>query len=473
MTEDSDPNEAGHSAHIHRAQARGLAGEMPRPIRVTMLGAGSMFTPELARDLFAIPGGAGGTIALVDVDPERLDAMAKVLERQTEELGVAEAWTIEAHLDRREALAGSHYLVNCIEVSGTSCVRFDNDIPASYGVDQCIGDTVGPGGLFKALRTIPVWLDVLADAEDLCPDALVLNYTNPMSMMCLASARASSMAVVGLCHSVQGTSMVLAWRCGVRYRDLTWACAGINHLSWFTTLEHDGRDLYPILFDKAERDLRGDPADPNDAGDLVRKDMMLHFGAFITESSGHLSEYVPYYRKRPDLIERYCRPGYDGGSSFYADNWPAWREQADRDREALLAGDSAFESKRSWEYASWIIESREKSVPYRIHGNVPNTGGLIENLPHDGVVEVACLVDHNGVSPTRYGRLPPQMAAICAANMAMYDLGAQAGIERSTELAIHALLLDPLTAAVCSPAEIKSMTLEMFEAEADFLPGFT
>lgn len=473
MTDTEASNDSvGHAAHVLAADQRGLPGEMRRPVRVTMLGAGSMFTPELARDLFTIPDSAGGTIALVDIDAARLDAMRRLLGRQVQQFGVEDTWSIEASTERRDVFAGSDYIVNCIEVSGTACVRHDNDIPALYGVDQCIGDTVGPGGLFKALRTIPVWLEVLRDAEELCPRAVVLNYTNPMTMMCLAASRTSSMSVVGLCHSVQGTSKLLSWRAGVRFRDLTWECAGINHLSWFTTLEHDGHDLYPLLFEKAERDLAGDPADPDDPGDLVRKDMMLHFGAFITESSGHLSEYVPYYRKRPELIERYCGAEYDGESSFYADNWPRWRSVADEVREALIRGDLPIPAKRSWEYASWIIESREKSSPFRIHGNVSNHGGLIENLPHDGVVEVACLVDHNGVTPTRYGRLPPQMAAICATNMAVYDLGAQAAIERSKELAIHALLLDPLTSAVCSPSEIKAMCLELFDAESDYLPGF-
>ena len=326
--------------------------------------------------------------------------------------------------------------------------------------------------MFKGLRTIPVWLEVLADVERLCPQALVLNYTNPMSMMCLAAARTSSVPVVGLCHSVQATSLLLAARAGIDVRDMAWECAGINHLSWFTKLEHDGVDLYPMLMDKARADLAGEPTVWWDEGDLVRKDMMLHFGAFITESSGHLSEYLPYYRKRPDLRERYLRAAYEGESHFYSSNWPQWRENADAQRDRMLAGEESIEAKRSWEYASWIIEAREKDVPYRIHGNVPNRGGLIENLPH-GIVEVATMIDRAGIHPTRYGRLPPQMAAICASNMAVYDLGAQAAIERSKEAAILAVTLDPLTAAVCSPAEARAMVLELFDAEADYLPGFT
>jgi alpha-galactosidase len=453
----------------------GLNGKFPGPIKLTFLGAGSMFTPRLVNDLLRIPGEQGGVIALVDIDLARLSTMRRLIERLVAVHGQS-SWKVVTSSNRKKVLKGSNYIVNCIEVNGVDCVRVDNDIPAKYGIDQCIGDTIGPGGLFKGLRTIPVWLDVLRDAEDLCPDALVLNYTNPMNMMCLAAGRASGMSVVGLCHSVQGTSRLLAKRAGVPYDEMEWDCAGINHLAWFTTLKHRGADLYPRLMDKARRDLMGKPDDPEDAMDLIRKDMMLHFGAFVTESSGHLSEYVPYYRKRKDLLERYSRDGYDGGSGFYAREWPAWRALADAERLGMLQGKQPIEWERSWEYASWIIEARERDVPYQIHGNVMNARGsagpLIGNLPHDGCVEVACLVDRTGVRPTRFGDLPPQMAALCDWNMRMFDLGATAAIQRSKEAAIHALMLDPLTAAVCSPAEIREMTLELFRAEETFLKGY-
>jgi len=467
---------AGHSEHTKSADnALGLAGEMPRPIKITMLGAGSGFTPRLMNDVIRIPGSNGGLIALVDIDRDRLRTMHQLIEKLIAQLGV-KGWTVVSSEDRRKVLKGSDYIVNCIEVSGLQCVRFDNDIPAKYGVNQCIGDTIGPGGLFKALRTVPVWLEVLKDVEALCPEAIVLNYTNPMNMMCLAAARTTSLQVVGLCHSVQGTGHLLAERAGVPYQDMEWVCAGINHLAWFTTLKHHGKDLYPLLMKKARQDLAGQPSNPKDAADLFRKDMMLHFGAFITESSGHLSEYLPYYRKRKDLLKKYARPRYDGETSFYANNWPQWRADADEQRGDMLSGKRPMEWARSWEYASWIIEGREKDTPVRIHGNVPNSvaegGTLITNLPADGCVEVACMIDRNGLNPTRYGKLPPQMAALCASNMAMFDLGATAAIERSKEAAVHALLLDPLTAAVCSPAEIKAMTLEMFEAEKAFLPKY-
>jgi alpha-galactosidase len=488
----------GHAAHTQDSATRGLPGAMPRPIKLTMLGAGSGFTPRLLNDLFRIPGEQGGTIALVDIDRDRLATMHRVIEKLAAQLGKTN-WRILASPDRTTVLTDSDYVVNCIEVSGTACVRFDNDIPLKYGVDQCIGDTIGPGGLFKALRTIPVWLDVLRDCERLCPRALVLNYTNPMAMLCLAAGRTSAMSVIGLCHSVQGTSNLLAEYAGVPYPELDWECAGINHLAWFTRLEHRGKDLYPRLHKQfaadlaaAERERRAGltSADATDVKpwikaevdalryrqrDLVRKDMCLHFGAFITESSGHLSEYLPYYRKS-EAGRNLLRLGYDGGSRFYATNWPKWRRAADRERAGMLAGRVPMDWERSWEYASWIVEAREKDVSFRIHGNVMNNhrdaGQLITNLPADGCVEVACLVDRNGVSPTRFGSLPPQMAALCASNMALFDLGAQAAIERSVEKAIYALMLDPLTAAVCAPAQIKAMTLELFRAEKRFLPGY-
>ncbi len=474
--------EAGHAAHTGDAADSPLPGAFSRKIKITLLGAGSAFTPRLVNDVLRVPGIAGGTLALVDIDRDRLDTMARLIRKLIRNLG-PKGWKVVASADQRAVMADSHYLVNCIEVSGVDCVRFDNDIPLKYGVDQCIGDTIGPGGLFKALRTIPVFLDVLRDAEDLCPDALVLNYTNPMNMLCLAAGRTSSMAVVGLCHSVQGTGRLLARYAGVPYHELEWTCAGINHLAWFTRLRHKEKDLYPGLkaaFAKeleAARKHGGDNGETTtgDRPDLVRKDMCLRFGAFITESSGHLSEYLPYYRKSAEG-RNLLRPGYDGGSRFYASNWPDWRAAADRNRLAMLRGKEPMDWPRSWEYASWIIEAREKDYPFRIHGNVLNSagsgGGLIANLPADGCVEVACMVDRNGVQPTRHGRLPPQMAAVCASNMAVFDLGATAAIERSKEAAIHALLLDPLTAAVLTPREIQAMTLELFEAEKKFLPGF-
>jgi len=472
----------GHVAHTHDADSlQGLAGEMRGPIKLAMMGAGSGFTPRLVSDVVQIQGSVPGEICLVDIDRKRLAAMQKYIHLLLEKLGHTD-WKVTATTNRREVLKDCDYIVNCIEVSGAECVRFDNDIPLEYGVDQCIGDTIGPGGLFKGLRTIPVFLDLLKDAEELCPKALVLNYTNPMNMLCLAAGRASSMPVVGLCHSVQGTSHLLARRAGIPYAEMDWECAGINHLAWFTRLEHKGKDLYPGLMKLARQDLAGKPSNPDDAKDLVRKDMMLHFGAFITESSGHLSEYLPYYRTHEGEKQKYLRDRYDGEGSFYAYNWPEWRKQVDASRAEVISGRKSLDSQRqkgwarSWEYASWIIEAHQKDAPYRIYGNVMNkkgsAGPLIGNLLPDGCVEVACMIDRNGINPVVYGDLPKPMAAICRSNMSMFDLAAQAAIEKSKALAAQALMLDPLTAAMCSPAQIKEMTERLFKAEKRFLKGF-
>ena len=461
-----------NKADTQEADLKGLPGKFLRPVKVTILGAGSFFTTQLVNDILEIPGNQGGVIGLVDIDTKRLDTIKKFIELLAGRKGGAK-WVIEASRDRVEILKGSDYVINCIEVSGLQCVQLDHEIPAEFGVHQCIGDTIGPAGLFKALRTVPVWLEILRDVERFCPEAIVLNYTNPMNMMCLAAGRTSPLQVVGLCHSVQSTSHFLASEiyADVPYDELEWECAGINHLAWFVTLKHRGKDLYPMLKRRARKIIDETPTDPTDECDLVRKDMMLHFGAFITESSGHLSEYLPYYRKRADTLKRYCR-----SSHSYAKFWPVKRLAQDAERKAMLSGKMDIALRRSWEYASWIIEAREKDSPFSIHGNVMNgvggTSGLITNLPGDACVEVECLVGRKGVKPLRFGALPRQMAAVCSSNISMFDLGAQAAIELSRDTAIHALLLDPLTAAVCSPAEITDMALKMFRAQKRYLPAY-
>lgn len=433
---------------------------------MAMVGAGSFFTNSVLKDVLLIPENQGGELRLVDIDGTRLELSGRLMQKIVDESGQGDRWKVTWDTDRSRTLEGCDYVVNSIEVSGIDCVRWDNDIPLQYGVSQCIGDTIGPGGLFKGLRTIPVWIDILKDCERLCPDALVLNYTNPMNMMCLAAERATKMKVVGLCHSVQGSSQWLARFADVPYTQVKWDCAGINHLAWFTRFEGPDGDLYPKLMALAN-DRESDFAKK----EPVRSDMMRHFGAFITESSGHLSEYLPYYRKRKDLRDTYTISGYGGEESFYANNWPTWRKGNDESRSKLLSGEEQITFNRTEEYGAWIIEAIEKNVPITIYGNVPNHG-CIENLPHDGCVEVACLINQNGVQPVRYGRLPSQMAAMCDWNMRMFDTAVEAILERSKEKAAQALMLDPLTAAVCSPAEIREMTMKMFEAERAFLPDY-
>ncbi|MDD5597729.1 MAG: alpha-galactosidase [Victivallaceae bacterium] len=454
----------GHEAHMQKAKNLGIQDEVNRPIKIVFLGSGSAFFKNLFCDVMSIPGAAEGEMALVDIDPKRLELSRRLGEKILEKKQL-KGWKVTATTKRLEVLQGADYIINCIEVSGTECVRFDNDIPLEYGVDQCIGDTIGPGGLFKALRTVPVFLEVLKDIERLCPNAWILNYTNPMSIMCLSANRASSAKVIGLCHSVQGTSHQLAKYAGIPYEEMKWRCAGINHLAWFTELTHNGKDLYPVLKRKIGKDPELLAQDP------VRFDLMKYFDYFVTESSGHFSEYLPYYRKRKELIAKHCGEKYLGQSSFYADEWPGWRIDNDERRKKFISGEEEIDLARTWEYASFIIQAMETNSPFKIYGTVKNTG-LITNLPQNNVVEVACTVDSEGIVPNYFGELPAHLAALCAANQYMFDVAADACIHRSKDLAMKALMLDPLTAAVCSPAEIKEMTMRLFDAEKKFLPGF-
>ena len=375
-----------------------------------------------------------------------------------------DGWKVSGRRTDR-VLKGTDYIINCIEVSGLACVRFDNDIPALYGIDQCIGDTIGPGGIFKALRTVPAWIEILRDVERFCPRALVLNYTNPMSIMTLAALRNTRAQVVGLCHSVQGSSHEMADVAEAPYSELELRCAGVNHLAWFTELSRKGKDLYPKIFERVRNEPTVYETNP------VRFEMMLHFGAFVTESSGHFSEYLPYFRKRPDLVEKYCRDGYRGGSSFYADNWPSWRAASDRRRAELARDITKMDLARGYEYAGEIIEAHAFNTPKIIYGSVANAG-LISNLLPDNVVEVAVMVNRNGFNPCRFGDLPPQMAAICRSHQAVYDLVVRGIMNRDREAIQHAMMLDPLTAAVCAPAEIHELTERMAAAEKDYIPAF-
>src|SRR5579864_2756478 len=370
--------------------------------KVTFIGAGSaVFARQLITDILAVDGLDEGVFALVDIDSRRLSGARRIAERLIEVSG--KRWRVEASTDRAGVLAGSDYVINSIEVAGLQNVRFDYDIPMRYGIDQCIGDTIGPGGIFKALRTGPSWLGIVADVQRAAPSAVVLNYTNPMSILTLAALRATDLQVVGLCHSVQGTSRQIASYHDNPYEKMSWDCAGINHNAWFTRLERDGRDLYPDLRARA-RDASVYERDP------VRFEVMLHLGAFVTESSGHFSEYVPYFRKRPDLIEAYIRPGYLGESGFYANNWPRWRLENDESIEAMLSGDKPIPLERSFEYGADIVEAMEGGRSASIHGNVLNSGA-IDNLPH-GCVEVECHVDRAGVHAQHFGALPEQLAAL-------------------------------------------------------------
>ena len=431
--------------------------------KIAIIGAGSsVFATEIMADILSTPALENGVFALVDIDSARLELahqMAEFLIRLS-----GRRWSVAASTERKDVLANSDYVINTIEVAGLPNVRHDYEIPLRYGVDQCIGDTIGPGGLFKALRTLPAWIEILKDVERLAPRSLVMNYTNPMSLTVLTGVRASWLPIVGLCHSIQHTSQQLSEYLDIPYEAIHWRAAGINHLAWFVELSRDGEDLYPLLRQRARLPevYEHDP---------VRFEMMLHLGAFPTESSGHVSEYTGYFRKRPDLVKKYTRSEYRGESGFYANNWPTWRAEGDQEIRDYLSGRRAFQIERGPEFASYIVEAMETNKLAVIYGNVLNTG-LIDNLPRDGVVEVACLVDGKGVQPTHFGPLPTHLALLNQQHMAFHDLVATAVLEQNREAAVHALIVDPLTAAVCSLAEIRQMFTEMVAAQKSYLPDF-
>ncbi|MFB9277388.1 alpha-galactosidase [Cohnella cellulosilytica] len=428
--------------------------------KVTIIGAGSSFTKDIVVDMINIPNlGDEVTIGLIDLDPVRLD-LARQLVRKVVSLA-GKNWSIVASTDRKEVLPGSNFVVNQIEVHGLQTVKYEYEIPLKYGVKQCIGDTLGPGGLFKTLRTLPAWLEIVRDIEAYCPECVILNYTNPMSAVTLATVKTTEIPVVGLCHSIQNTSSQLAKYLGVPYGELKWKAGGINHMSWFVELTRNGQDQYPELKERMKNPelLRKDP---------VRLDAMKYLGAFVSESSGHFSEYIPYYRKREDLLERHCGVGYNGGTGFYANNWPIWRRENDEQVLRRISGEEEISFESSNEYAAVIMDAMINNTPKVIYGNVANTG-LIDNLSNEGVVEVACLIDRNGIHPTHFGRLPEHLAALCRSNMAFFDLAVTAVLNRDKEAAMHALMIDPLTSAVCSLEEIQAMFEELYEAEKPFI----
>ncbi|HQK91937.1 MAG TPA: alpha-galactosidase [Armatimonadota bacterium] len=424
--------------------------------RIALIGAGSGFGSRLSVDILSFPALQDSTLCLVDINPEAAEGVGRFVQRVIDDNELPAR--VEVATDRREVLAGADYVIVSIAVGGPAYdgVPYYHEvaIPAEYGVEQQIADTLGPGGVFRALRCAPEMLAICDDMEELCPEALLINYTNPMAMLCWAMGAATELDIVGLCHSVQGTAHQLAGYIGVPADEVTYWVAGINHMSWFLEFAHQGRDAYPLLFEAMEKPevFKQDP---------VRFEIMRHFGAFVTESTPHMSEYVPYFRKRPELIEEF-------GLHRRRPN-----KEAEK-RERFWQKDDPKESTelhRSGEYASCIIHAIETNTPYRFNGNVPNSG-LITNLMEGCCVEVPCLTDGTGVRPCGVGDLPPQLAALNSSNIAVQQLTVEAVLERDLEKAYMAVALDPLTAAVCSLREIRSMFDAMVEAEKPWLEAW-
>jgi alpha-galactosidase len=424
-------------------------------VKVALVGAGSVvFARTLIGDLLSFPELAEGTtVALMDIDEERLRVAELAARKIADALGTNTR--IEATRDRRQALDGADYVQTMMQVGGyRPATVTDFDVPKRFGLRQTIGDTIGIGGILRGLRTIPVLLDICRDMEDLCPDALLLQYVNPMAINCWAVERATSIRTVGLCHSVQGTARDLAADVGVPAAEIEYLCAGINHLAFYVQLTHRGRDLYP--------ELRGKEDIPD--WNRVRYEVLRHFGYFCTESSEHLAEYVPWFIKdgRPDLIERFNVP---------LDEYPRRCEAQIEEWEELrvaLAEDAPMTVARSDEYSAYIIDALETGAPFTFNGNVMNEG-LVDNLPYC-CVEVPCVADASGIQPQRVGALPPQLAGLMRTNVNVQELTVEAALTGKREHVYHAAMLDPHTGAELSLAEIHELVDELLEAHGDLVP---
>ncbi len=425
--------------------------------RIAFIGAGSVeFTKTLLTDVLTFPELRGSTIALHDIDPERLETASMMARWTSERLG-AGAW-VEEHPERRAALDGADFVINMVQIGMHEATLLDFEIPRKYGLKQTIADSMGIGGIFRGLRTIPFVLDLARDMAELCPRALLLNYTNPMSILMEALYTAHpEIRSVGLCHSVPYTARQIASYIGVPHEELLYECTGINHIAWMTRLEADGEDAYPRLFEAME--------DPEIyARDKVRFELMRRFGYFVTESSEHNAEYTPYFLREEDLIQRFDVPvdEYIRRSELNLAGYAQMRRK-------LLAGEGDFALERSVEYGSLIIHSLLTGESRTIYGNVKNAA-LIGNLPEGCCVEVPILANGTGLLPCHVGELPPQLAATCAPHSAVQNLTVRAALEGRRDHVYHAAMLDRHAASVCSLEEIAAMVDELIEAHGDALP---
>ena len=434
--------------------------------KIAFIGAGSFgFTRGLVKDVLTFPLLQDATIALMDIDPQRLEYIKRAVERIVAE-GHYPA-RVEATLDRAEALKGANAVICTILSGGVNVWRHDIEIPKRYGVDTNVGDTRGPSGIFRALRTIPVMLSICHDMELYCPDAILLNYTNPMAMLCRAMQRETSIRVSGLCHSVQGTAEMLAHWIDAPMEEITYVSAGINHQSWYVKYEWNGQDAYPLIRQAVQRPEVY-------SAEIVRNEMFLHLGYYVTESSGHNSEYNWWFRKRPDLIEKYCTHGAGWNPGVYAyildeyfkrdEDWKVMIQQWLDDPKPLNLA-------RGHEYAAYIINAYLGGDPFKFNGNVPNTQ-LITNLPEGACVEVPVYADKRGFNPIHVGALPPQCAALNNVSVAVEEMAVEGCLAGDPTMVFHAIAYDPLTAAVLSLAEIRRMVNDMFAQNRDYLPTF-
>lgn len=435
--------------------------------KIAFIGAGSFgFTRGLVKDILSFPELSDCTLALMDIDPERLAAIKKAVDKIVS-AGNYPAKVV-ATMDRAEALKDADGVVCTILAGGVHVWRYDVEIPKKYGIDINVGDTRGPAGIFRALRTIPVMLDICKDIERYCPNAIFLNYTNPMAMLCRAMQGQSKIQVTGLCHSVQGTANMLAKWIGAPMEEITYLCAGINHQAFYLEYKWNGKDAYPLI----RKAITERPEIYNE--ELVRNEMFLNLDYYVTESSGHNSEYNAWFRKRPDLIEKYCTHGtgwnpgvYGYILNEYMNREDTWKNEIDE----WLSKDEV-ELKRGLEYAAYIFNATiGDGALYEFNGNVRNFG-LIDNLPEGCCVEVPVLASRRGLNPMYAGSLPEHLAIMVNTSARCEELAVEAAITGDPRKVFHAICFDPLTSAVLSLDEIKKMVDEMFEANQQWLPQF-
>jgi alpha-galactosidase len=431
--------------------------------KICFLGAGStIFAKNVLGDCLHAESLRDAHVTLVDIDPDRLEVSRKMMENinRTEEANA----TFEPFMaeDAREALTGCDYVVNAIQVGGYEpATVIDFEVPKKYGLRQTIADTIGIGGIFRGLRTIPVMLEYCRIIEEVAPDALMLNYTNPMSILTGALLKATGVRTVGLCHSVQCCASELCYAVGLPDDDLRWQVAGINHQGWLLEIARHGEDLYPEIKQRAVLPEYRDR-------DTVRFEIMKRFGYYVTESSEHTAEYTPWFIKAsaPELIDAFHIP-LDEYPRRCVAQIEAWDELAQ-----ILGGDEPLEHERTGEYASYIFDACETGTPYTFGGNVLNKG-LITNLPPDCCVEVMCVADRNGITPTIVGDLPPQCAALNRTNINVHELTIEAALTLKKDHIYQAALLDPHTAAELTIDQTVSLCDDLIDAHGDFLPKYT
>ncbi|MHB0857129.1 MAG: alpha-galactosidase [Anaerolineae bacterium] len=429
--------------------------------KVAIIGAGSIvFCKTLMQDIMATNGLEDTEFALMAPTTRRSSQVEAFAKRVIKENGLPAS--VYVTTDRRDAVKDADFVISTFQIGGVEGFKYDYEIPMKHGVDQCIGDTLGPGGIFRALRSIPTTIDLAHDIEELAPNALLLNYVNPMAMICWALGT-TNVQFVGLCHGVQTTMDLISGYVGVPKDQIDFTCAGINHMGWFLKLEHQGKDLYPTLRERFEQPEYY-------VNEKVRGEVFRHFGYFMTESTGHLSEYLPYFRKDQKARDLYCdEPAFGGETGAYY-KWCADVAERYNERD-ILANESAKLPSRSIEYGSYVIEAMKMGRTFKLNGNVINNG-MISNLPADCCAEGPIFVDRTGLHKTLVGDLPSQCAALNMTNINVQRLTVEAALTGDTEKIVHACAMDPLTAATLTLKEIRDMAAEMLEAEKKWMPQF-